>query len=95
MKGQNVRLAARLCGWKIDIRSHTQFEESGGIDGIGMDYEITGFEENDQDGIAESEGQSFDDDYEDLSAGEYDDIDSDEAFEDAEIVYYVEDGDDE
>lgn len=23
--GQNVRLAAKLCGWKIDIKSHTQF----------------------------------------------------------------------
>ena len=25
--GQNVRLAAKLCNWKIDIKSHTQFEE--------------------------------------------------------------------
>lgn len=25
--GQNVRLAAKLCGWKIDIKSHTQAEE--------------------------------------------------------------------
>ncbi|MCQ2545454.1 MAG: transcription termination factor NusA [Clostridia bacterium] len=24
-EGQNVRLAARLCGWKIDIKSHTQY----------------------------------------------------------------------
>ena len=24
-EGQNVRLAAKLCGWKIDIKSHTQF----------------------------------------------------------------------
>ena len=23
--GQNVRLAARLCGWKIDIKSHSQY----------------------------------------------------------------------
>ena len=23
--GQNVRLAAKLCGWKIDIKSHTQY----------------------------------------------------------------------
>lgn len=29
-EGQNVRLAAKLCGWKIDIKSHTQFEENGG-----------------------------------------------------------------
>lgn len=32
MKGQNVRLAARLCGWKIDIRSHSQFEAEGGAE---------------------------------------------------------------
>ncbi|MGI6257587.1 MAG: transcription termination factor NusA [Anaerovoracaceae bacterium] len=25
--GQNVRLAAKLCGWKIDIKSHTQYYE--------------------------------------------------------------------
>lgn len=25
--GQNVRLAAKICNWKIDIKSHTQFEE--------------------------------------------------------------------
>lgn len=31
-EGQNVRLAARLCAWKIDIKSHTQFEELGGLD---------------------------------------------------------------
>ena len=24
-EGQNVRLAAELCGWKIDIKSHTQY----------------------------------------------------------------------
>lgn len=29
-EGQNVRLAAKLCNWKIDIKSHTQFEENGG-----------------------------------------------------------------
>ena len=26
-EGQNVRLAAKLCGWKIDIKSHSQYEE--------------------------------------------------------------------
>ena len=28
-EGQNVRLAAKLCGWKIDIKSHTQFFNDG------------------------------------------------------------------
>lgn len=27
-EGQNVRLAAKLCGWKIDIKSHTQYFDS-------------------------------------------------------------------
>ena len=26
-EGQNVRLAARLCNWKIDIKSHSKYEE--------------------------------------------------------------------
>ena len=28
-EGQNVRLAAKLCGWKIDIKSHTQYYDDG------------------------------------------------------------------
>lgn len=28
-EGQNVRLAAKLCGWKIDIKRHTQFYPEG------------------------------------------------------------------
>jgi len=28
-EGQNVRLAAKLCGWKIDIKSHTQYFPNG------------------------------------------------------------------
>ena len=39
-EGQNVRLAARLCSWKIDIKSHTQFEEMGGLDAIDSSSEI-------------------------------------------------------
>ena len=39
-EGQNVRLAARLCSWKIDIKSHTQFEEMGGLDAIDDASEI-------------------------------------------------------
>lgn len=29
-EGQNVRLAAKLCGWKIDIKSHSQYFPDGG-----------------------------------------------------------------
>ena len=31
-EGQNVRLAARLCGWKIDIKSHSQYFGDGQIE---------------------------------------------------------------
>ena len=27
-EGQNVRLAAKVSGWKIDIKSHTQYEQA-------------------------------------------------------------------
>jgi N utilization substance protein A len=28
--GQNVRLAAKLCGWKIDIKSHSKYYPENG-----------------------------------------------------------------
>ena len=44
-EGQNVRLAARVSGWKIDIKSHTQyFEGEGEIIQIDEDDEDTGEE---------------------------------------------------
>ncbi|MBE6030873.1 MAG: transcription termination/antitermination protein NusA [Firmicutes bacterium] len=39
-EGQNVRLAAKLSGWKIDIKSHSQyFGEDDGIEYVDDDYE--------------------------------------------------------
>lgn len=40
--GQNVRLAARLTGWKIDVRSQTRPEEvqEGGVAGMGEVLEV-------------------------------------------------------
>ena len=32
-EGQNVRLAARVSGWKIDIKSHGQYFGEDGEDG--------------------------------------------------------------
>lgn len=56
-EGQNARLAARLTGFKIDIKSETQARESGDF----MDYESE-YEENfdyeGEDGLAEND--SFD-----------------------------------
>ncbi len=39
-EGQNVRLAAKLCGWKIDIKRHTQYYPDG-EDEITADVEET------------------------------------------------------
>lgn len=38
-EGQNARLAARLTGFKIDIRSETQARESGLFEEIGIEYQ--------------------------------------------------------
>lgn len=43
--GQNVRLAARLCGWKIDIKSHTQyFEDDDFEDEVGITDDVAAAE---------------------------------------------------
>lgn len=59
-EGQNARLAARLTGFKIDIKSETQAREAGDF----MDYE-TDYEDVDYD-----EYDDYDEDYDD-----YDDYD--------------------
>ena len=95
MRGQNVRLAARLCGWKIDIRSHTQFEESGGA--------VTLLEEAlEEESVAEENFQAeemtfIEDEPDSLS---YDNIEEEsetvqDSFEDDDIIFFVDDGDDE
>ena len=38
-EGQNARLAAKLTGWKIDIKSESQAQEAG------IDYEEREYEE--------------------------------------------------
>ena len=43
-EGQNARLAARLTGFKIDIKSETQARESGEFDFYEREYE-EGYEE--------------------------------------------------
>lgn len=46
-EGQNVRLAAKLCGWKIDIKSHTQYFPEGDDTDDYNDYEAVMEEEFD------------------------------------------------
>ena len=52
-EGQNARLAAKLTGFKIDIKSETQAYESGLFEELGIDYQTEGtaeFEEIDYSG---------------------------------------------
>ncbi|QIB69041.1 transcription termination/antitermination protein NusA [Aminipila butyrica] len=49
-EGQNVRLAAKLCGWKIDIKSHTQYysEPEEIVDYEEDDLEMDSFESEEE-----------------------------------------------
>ncbi|MBE7721125.1 transcription termination factor NusA [Lacrimispora indolis] len=64
-EGQNARLAARLTGYKIDIKSETQARELGLFEELGLDYQEagTGYE---------SYGNEYQNDYrEEEPAGDY------------------------
>lgn len=83
-EGQNARLAARLTGFKIDIKSETQARESGDF----MDYE-NDYEEDDYDDdydysdeeLAENDG---------LAEGEQADAENDAAAENADALDFEE-----
>ena len=55
-EGQNARLAARLTGFKIDIKSETQAKEAGDFDNLFVEYEDDDFEENDIE-VVEEDGE--------------------------------------
>ena len=57
-EGQNARLAARLTGYKIDIKSETQAREMGLFEELGLDYES----DYQEDGEAEYQ-EDYQDDY--------------------------------
>lgn len=62
-EGQNARLAAKLTGFKIDIKSETQAQESGLFDELGIDYQTEGSAEiegeiySEESGPTEPEGE--------------------------------------
>ncbi len=66
--GQNVRLAAKLTGWKIDVRSETRPEEEqeGGIAGAGESITDLGGAEEGTGQIEVPEKKKEDDDKEDI-----------------------------
>jgi N utilization substance protein A len=67
-EGQNARLAAKLTGYKIDIKSEAQAQEQGIFDEMGIDYN----------------GDDAEDDTEDASEEEYEDTEENGSVEDTE-----------
>ncbi len=78
-EGQNVRLAARLCGWKIDIKSHSQYygDEDAEYDDEYEEDEY--YEEGYEDDVEYIEDEDYDDE-----AGEADGAEVTEETEEAE-----------
>lgn len=64
--GQNVRLAARLCGWKIDIKSHSQYFDIEEESDEETDYES---DEAERDVCEEYEENNIIEEAEDDNAG--------------------------
>lgn len=67
-EGQNARLAARLTGYKIDIKSETQARELGLFEELGLDYREEGAEE-----YEEYEQPEYQEGYEDQDGDEKED----------------------
>lgn len=72
-EGQNARLAARLTGYKIDIKSETQARESGDL----LDYDD--YEDYDEDDLDYEDGLDYEDD---LDYGNFDEEETDRDFDD-------------
>ena len=69
-EGQNARLAARLTGYKIDIKSETQAIESGELPENYMEMSEGVFEEEMyEDGYDEAYEEGYEDYAEDYDAG--------------------------
>ena len=103
-EGQNARLAAKLTGWKIDIRSESQLREEIERQLLNYDrnYEYADdadgeYAEEDGDGVYSDDDAVYadeDGDYADEDGGAvYSDEDGDYADEDGDAVYADEDGD--
>ena len=71
-EGQNVRLAARLTGWKIDIKSETQARETNFIDFEKYEQQDDYNEEYDY-----SDDEIVDENYEDSISANYDESNDD------------------
>ena len=80
-EGQNARLAARLTGFKIDIKSETQAREQGYFEELGLeDGDYEGYSEEEED--YEEESEDYEDAYDEEDSTEYEE--EDEFSEDSE-----------
>ncbi len=59
-EGQNARLAARLTGYKIDIKSESQARELGLFDNLQFEDEYEGYEEYEEDDREEDKSEESD-----------------------------------
>lgn len=72
-EGQNARLAARLTGFKIDIKSETQAREMGLFEQMGLQYGDAPAESYDEEGYIETgnyQDQEYEKDYQEDTAGQ-------------------------
>ena len=60
-EGQNARLAARLTGFKIDIKSESQMKENGELSSEDSDFEEEQSEELVQNDVQNEDAEAFDD----------------------------------
>ena len=62
-EGQNARLAARLTGWKIDIKSETQAREMGLFEQMGLQYGDTSSENYEEEQEEPESYQEYEENY--------------------------------
>ena len=79
-EGQNARLAARLTGYKIDIKSETQAIESGELPENYMELSEGVYEEE----FVEPYDEAYDETYEDAYDDAYDEAYEEDAYDEAE-----------
>ncbi len=75
-EGQNARLAAKLTGYKIDIKSETQAREMGLFEELGLESQMEegvyeSYEEDYQGDYQEDYPEEYQEDYQDGGQGEY------------------------
>lgn len=72
-EGQNARLAARLTGYKIDIKSETQAREMGLFEELGLDYQEDGGYEDYESDYQEDADTEYQEDYQEDDQEDYQD----------------------